>query len=348
MAVENDRPDVSVSDTVRGWREWFPVPQSGGRPWIVRWVLLEANRNAVTGALLTGVFAALILMGTVWTFEMQRLLTETPAVQTILNTLLSGIILLVSIVISINSIALSHDLTSIETQEARIEGIMQYRQEIGEMTNKEVSPTDPASFLEVMGEIMQERAEALKEAAEGTDEEIAEEIEEYIEDVSETVERLGGSFEDASGAEFGVLWLGLEVDYGDYLDRSRALTTTHEDTISESFEERLGELVKAIELFAIGREYFKTLYYSNEVAQLSRTLLVVALPAILFNAGAILAINAELFPTIGIPGISPLLLFVAITFTVSLAPYLILTSYMLRLATVARRTAAAGPFSLTK
>jgi hypothetical protein len=149
---------VSASDTIQGWREWFPVPQSGGRPWIVRWVLLEANRNAVTGALLTGVFAALILMGTVWTFEMQRLLTETPAVQTILNTLLSGIILLVSIVISINSIVLSYDITSIETQEERIEGIMEYRQRIGEMTDREASPTDPASFLEVMGEVIHERA----------------------------------------------------------------------------------------------------------------------------------------------------------------------------------------------
>jgi hypothetical protein len=338
---------MSASDTIQGWREWFPVPTAGGRPWIVRWVLLEANRNAVAGALLTGVFAALVAMGTIWTFEMQRLLTETPAVQTILNTLLSGIILLVSIVISINSIVLSYDITSIETQEERIEGIMEYRQQIGEMTDREVSPTDPASFLEVMGEVIHDRAEALKEVSDGTDEEVAEEIEEYIGEVTGTVERLGGSFESATGAEFGVLWLGLDVDYGDHLDRSRALKTSYGTDMSESFGDRLDELVQAFELFAIGKEYFKTLYYSNEVAQLSRTLLVVSLPAILFNAGAILAINAELFPQMGIPGISPLLLFVAITFTISLAPYLILTSYMLRLATVARRTASAGPFSLT-
>ena len=335
---------MSATDTIRGWREWFPVPMSGARPWIVRWVLLEANRNAVTGALLTGVFATLIVMGTVWTFEMQRLLTETPAVQTILNTLLSGIILLVSIVISINSIALSYDINSIETQEERIEGIMEYRQSIGEMTDKEVSPTDPASFLEVMGEVIRDRAEALKEASDDSDEEIAE----YIEAVFGTVEQLGGSFENASGAEFGVLWLGLDVDYGEHIDRSRAIRSSEGSDMSDPFQDRLDELVRAFELFAIGREYFKTLYYSNEVAQLSRTLLVVSLPAILFNAAAILAINAQLFPTMGIPGVSPLLLFVAITFTISLAPYLILTSYMLRLATVARKTTAAGPFSLTE
>jgi len=38
--------------------------------------------------------------------------------------------------------------------------------------------------------------------------------------------------------------------------------------------------------------------------------------------------------------------FVATVFTIALAPFLVLTAYMLRLATVAQRTAGAGPFSL--
>ena len=54
-----------------------------------------------------------MILGTIWTFEMSRILTETPAVQTILTSLLSGNILLVSIVVSINSIVLSHDITSV-------------------------------------------------------------------------------------------------------------------------------------------------------------------------------------------------------------------------------------------
>ena len=76
------------------------------------------------------------------------------------------------------------------------------------------------------------------------------------------------------------------------------------------------------------------------------TLLVVSLPSILVTAIAILAINANLLPDIWLFGLPPLLTFVAAMFTVALAPFLTLTAYMLRVATVAQRTAGTGLFSL--
>ena len=76
---------MSAVDYYWGLRDWFPVPRRNGRFHVVRWVLLEANRLAVTGALLSFMFSALMLIGWIWTFEMQRVLTETPAVQTILS-----------------------------------------------------------------------------------------------------------------------------------------------------------------------------------------------------------------------------------------------------------------------
>lgn len=79
---------------------------------------------------------------------------------------------------------------------------------------------------------------------------------------------------------------------------------------------------------------------------LSRTLLLVSLPAILVTATTILAINANLLPQVWIFGLSPLLTFVAAAFTAALAPFIILTSYMLRVATVSLRTTATGPFVL--
>lgn len=341
---------VNVFKHLDRWRGWFPVPDSSGRIWLGKWVLLDGNRLAVTGALLTLVFVTVMLVGTLWTFEMRRLLTETAAVQTILNTLLSGIILLVSIVVSINSIVLSHDITSLENQEERIEGIVKFRQNISRLTDSEERPTDPASFLELMAGVIQSRTEDLKEAAEGADEKLAEQVEEYVTEITDTASRIDAP--DESGAEFSVIWLGLEVDYGQHLDRSRSLrgsfgdSTSDESSGSEIFDDRLDELVEAFQLFATGKEYFKTLYYTEEISQLSRTLLVISLPAIMVTASTILAINAELLPGVWVFGLPPLLSFVATTFTISLAPYLVLTSYTLRLATVARQTAGAGPFSV--
>lgn len=331
---------MSLAERFRRWRDWFPIPTRTTGVDIVGWVLLEADRLAVTGALLTMVFASFMGIATFWTFEMQTLLTDTSTVQTILNTFLSGMILLVSIVVSINSIVLSHDITSVKNQEDRIQGAVGFRRDLGELTDGGESPSDPSSFLSVMSRIISRRAESLTSELDGVEQEFAEEIDEYSNEISNAAEELG-AVEETSGAEFAVLWKGIGFDYGMHIERTRRIASSR-GAPSDPFE----DLVDAFELFAIGREYFKTLYYTREVSQLSRTLLVVTLPAILFNASTIIAINGEVLPEGVILGLPPLQTFVAVAFTISLAPYLVLTAYMLRLATVARLTASSGIFSL--
>jgi hypothetical protein len=329
-------------------RRWFPIPGANGQLNLSRWFLLEADRHAVTAALLSLVFLSLMLIGTIWTFKMQRILVETPAVQTILTTMLSGIILLVSIVVSINSIVLSHDITSVETQEDRIESVMEFRQRIGQMTETGESPVNPSSYWELMAEVILQRAKKLEEIQDldSAESELVDEIEEYVESIENTMQALERGSSHVGGAEFGVLWEGLRFDYGEFIDRSDSLQMQYNDQLSDSFRDQFEEVGQAFKLFAIGKEYFNTLYYSQEISELSRTLLFISLPAILVNASAILAINAGLLPNLWIFGLPPLLTFVAFTFTISLAPFVVLTAYMLRLATVARETAVAGPFSL--
>ncbi|MGM0717458.1 MAG: hypothetical protein ACQET5_09835, partial [Halobacteriota archaeon] len=322
------------------WRDWFPVPNWTTGFDLKRWVLLDADRMAVTGALLTVVFVTFMGIATFWTFEMQTLLTDTSTVQTILNTLLSGMILLVSIVVSINSIVLSHDITSVETQENRIQGAIKFRRNLGEMIDDGENPSNPSSFLRAMSRIISARAEALTSELDGVEQEVIEDIDEFAASVSDAAEQLG-AVEETSGAEFAVLWKGIGFDYGSHIERSRLLGSSP-NASSENFD----DLIEAFELFAIGKEYFKTLYYTREVSQLSRTLLVVSLPAILFNASAIFAINGQVLPDGTFLGLPPLQTFVAVAFTVSIAPYLVLTAYMLRLSTVARLTASGGIFSL--
>jgi hypothetical protein len=299
---------------------------------------------AVTGALLTFVFVSFILLGTVWTFEMQNLLTETSTVQTILNTLLSGMILLVSIVVSINSIVLSHDMSSVNNQEDRVKGASSFRRKLSDLSRPEENPSDPTSFLKVMSRAIRERAQRLDDDIDGLDPDGTEEIRAYAASVAEMAEKLG-AVENTDGAEFAVLWKGMEFKYGAQMERSRTLRSVQSGDPG-SMEDRFDSLIDALELFAIGKEYFKTLYYTQEVSKLSQTLLVITLPAILINASTILAINAEVLPDFWLLGVPPLQIFVAAAFTVSLAPYLVLTAYMLRLSAVARLTSSAGIFSL--
>ena len=327
-------------------REWFPIPLDGINIDFRRWILLDASRYAVTGMLLTFTLVSIIVGGELWTFEMQQLLTETDAVQTLLNTLLSGIILLVSIVASISAIVLSYDITSVGAQEERIHEAMKLRQRIGRLAETNESPRDPGAFMHVMATVVKRRAEDLDAAVNESDGEFNDDLKDYVDAVVETAKDVETSIERIDGAEFGVLWEGLNRDYGTHLDRSNEIYVSHGSEFSEDVEEQFERLTEALELFATGKEFFKTLYYAREISHLSRTLLIVALPSIVITATTILAINARILPDIWLFGLPPLLTFVAVAFTIALAPYLVLTSYMLRVATVAYRTTSAGPFVL--
>lgn len=335
---------MGVSDYFRGWRSWFPVPTEDNEIKLIRWLLLDANRYAVTGALLTMTFVSILVIGSLWTLEMRLLLTETQTLQMILNSFLAGIILLVSIVVSINSIVLSYDITHIDTQEDHVIGMMDFQRRVRRISGAEEVPTDPHSFLLVMAETIQQEANNIVDDIEGLDEAFSEEIQEYLEQITGTSKHIETSASDIGGGKFGALWIGFETDFGPMVTRSREITARYEDDLSERGTDHFENLIEALELFAIGREYFITLYYTREIAELSRTLLVVSLPAIVVTASAIFAIDAQLVPEVGVFGLPPLMTFVALSMVIALAPFIVLTAYMLRVATVAQRTANAGPF----
>lgn len=184
---------------------------------------------------------------------MQRILTETSTVENILDTFLSGIILLVSIVVSINSIVLSQDIASIESQEDRIRGVVQFRNDIGQLTEGGESPSDPATFLQITVTVINRRAQALTEGVENLDAEVVEDIQSHAHSVTESID----AFENLNthhGSEFVVLRMALDLNYGPHLDRSRMLRSSHGKTLSEADAEPFDSLVESLQLFAIRRE----------------------------------------------------------------------------------------------
>jgi len=313
-----------------------------------RWFLIRGNRYSVIIILLLFTFLTMLLVGTIWTFQMQQLLTESSAVQSLLNTLLSGIILLVSIVVSTSAIVLSYDITSLDAQSDRVEATMEFRREVERLTDGHESPTDPESFLRAITGIIEVRAEQLAEPPTSADREFERELQAYTQSVMETVSDLNESLDSLEQQQLGALWEGLDVNYGPHLNRSDRFTLDYEDQFTTESREQFDELVSALHLFAMGKEYFKTLYYAREISKLSRALLLISLPTILIVASATLAIDARLLPDFWLFGLPPLLTFVSAIFTVSLAPFATLTAYMLRVATIAKRTASAGPFTLVE
>jgi len=326
-------------------RGWFPVPNRQGRPKLWRWIMLDGRREAVAAALLTTVFVSLLTVATLWSFEMSVLLTEESTVENVLNTFLSGIILLVSVVVSINSIFLSQDMTSVDRQHDRFEGVDEFWQRITELSETSKSPSNLKSFLEVVTITIEENAEQINTVAEETNNAVDADVTELTEEVVQTFDQI--RWEQEHDAEnFSLLWLALKINYGHLLDEAHVRQHACLEDHPDPYQEALDALIESMELFAIGREYFKTMYYTTEVSRFSRVLLITSLPAIIITSSAILAISAGLLPEYWVLGLPPLHSFVATVFTVALVPYIVLTSFVLRLSTVARLTNAEGLVSM--
>jgi hypothetical protein len=310
-----------------------------------QWVLLTGKRMAVAAVLLGLVFVLLVGVSFVRPYNMRDLLTETNAAKMLFSALLSGAILLVSIVVSINSVVLSQEIVDVEEQEERISTTIEYRQSIEEYVDSGVTPAHPDEFLPVILYAIRHKARAFEEvAAETADEAFREQVETFTETVETEIEQARTTLEETRFGSFKVLLAGLNYDYSGQLHVARAFQQRATETLDDASQEAITDLVETLTLFGTARGYFQSLYYKQELARLSSRLLSVSLPVIVFTSYVLLALDAQMFPETTIVGLSPLVLFVSLAYAVALAPYLVLTSYIMRATTVTLRTLAAGPF----
>ena len=344
---DGDSEHRSLDSLIPGDRE----PPSSPFRRVRQWVLLRGERTWVAAMLLAGVFGVLLLTSVVRPLDLQQLLENTNTVQTLFSALLSGSILLVSIVVSINSIVLSEEITDIESQRERIDASIRYRGQIEEFIESDVSPARPAEFLRTILKVIDRQADGIAQIAEkGDNEEFAEEARIFSEEVSREAEKAG---ETLSGAEFGsfnVLLAGLDYDYSWQLHVARRFERKYGHRLGDDQQNAIDDLVETLKVFATGREYFKSLYYKREFARLSSRLLYVALPTVVYISYVMLVLDTSLFPEIWLLfkplRIRPLALFTTFSYTIALAPYVVLTSYVIRAMTVTLQTLASGPFVL--
>jgi len=312
-----------------------------------QWLLLTGSRLAVSVALLGFVFLTILALATVWPLELRALLTETDAAKTLFSALLSGAILLVSIVVSINSIVLSQEITDIENQQERVAATIDYRRHIEDFIQADVTPARPSEFLAAVIYSISRRIADLERVAENSSiDRFEEQVEEFSEQVTAEIGVARSQLHGATIGSFNVLLAGLNYNYSGQLHAARSLKRNFDQELSEEEVATIDGLIDVLQHIATGREYFKSLYHKRELARLSSVLLYVSLPVIVFTSYVILALDANVFPEVQFLGFSPLLLSVVFAYTVALAPYVVLTAYVVRTATITLRTLSAGPFIL--
>lgn len=341
---------LRISDRIEEAREEVAeITPMLGRPEehrIKTWMLLTGDRRTMS-ALLAGIVFASIFALSMWQYEeMFRMFRETDTVQTLLNTLLSGVILLVSVVVSINSVALTQELGSLGTQRERVKESNKFRERLQELLEEHQNPTNPSEILQALLQHISEEAYELQETASNShNEQFAEEVETYVEkDIFAHIRRINEQFKSQQVGMFDVLIAGMSYDYATQLQLGRRIREEFSDALAEQDEQAMEELFDSLQSFAVVHRYFKTLYYQHETSDLSTVLLYTSLPAILFSSYVLLALDANLFPQIVYLQISPLLVFISLAYTVLLVPFIVLTVYMIRLATVTKRTLSSGSF----
>ena len=318
----------------------------------VRWFLLTGDRRVVVCTLLSAVFGLTLSALVALPPGTELLLPDRGTVSTILNTLLSGVILLVSIVVSVASLFVSQELSPLGRQRERIEETREFREQTEAVLDREVSPARPGGFLRAVTQAVLGHAQELEDTVaspahpgvdEATDGDVGADVDAVLELVADDVERVNRTLTETDTGTFDQLLAALEYDYAGQLYAVRRLQSRHAERFSEASEAAVADLTDALQFFAAAREYFKSLYFEREFSNLSADLIYVSLPAIVLVSAVVLAVDIRLLE--GTVGGVPTLLFVAAAgYTVGLAPFLVLTAYVLRVATVSRLTLSAGPF----
>jgi hypothetical protein len=348
MSDDDDSLMADQTDAIRDRTEELSSALThSGENKTKQWFLLTGSRLLVTGVLLAFVFFALLGLSFLNPIGMRNLLNETNAAKTLFSSLLSGAILLVSIVVSINSIVLSQEITDIESQQERISASIEYRRHIEDFIEADVTPARPAEFLNtVMYAISGQMEAVVRMAKDSGNQALQEQVDEFADQVAGEIRQARKTLANARLGAFTVLLVGLNYNYSGQLHAARTLKREFSDELDEEQLSALDNLIETFKHMATGREYFKSLYYKRELARLSSLLLYVSLPVIVFTSYVILALDARLFPEISVFGLSPLLISVIFAYTVALAPYIVLTAFIVRATTITLRTLAAGPFIL--
>ena len=311
-----------------------------------RWILFDGNRERVATALLGAVFTVMLVLGVLWPVGYQELLAETTTVQTIFNTLLSGTILLVSIVVSIAAVGISQELTSLGNQSERVDTIVEFQEQIEDDDIVDVSPARPGQFTAVVLRSIKQRADELQQIDGTAGQEYREEVDRLQTDIHSNTEEVLTTLSRVPDGTTDELLTGLNYDSSWQLYQARRILSKYDDDLTAEEREIIEDLREMLHKLMVSREYFKTLYYKLELSDLSTTLLTVSLPIIVFITYVLLALNSGFFPDVTVAGFTPLTVFISLAYTIALAPYAVLTAYVLRAANVTKRTPEEGPFVL--
>jgi hypothetical protein len=291
-------------------------------------------------------FVGLVLLSFAGLSPFRTLVEDADALQNLFSSMIGPIITGVTLVVTIGQLVLSQELGAVGDQRERMNEAMDFRRDIEDASGMGISPPEPAAFIRELVAATEDSAERLRDVIEDErDEELRERVNEYVDALDEHAETVREEIEDAQFGTFDVIWTALDFNYSWKIFQARKIRDQHSESLSEEANDAIDEMIDMLQFFGPAREHFKTLYFQWELINLSRALLYVAPPALVVVAGMIMYVDTDAV-TGATLGIDNLVLLTSAAFAVGVLPFVVLLAYVLRIATVAQRTLAMGPFIL--
>ncbi|PSQ92301.1 MAG: hypothetical protein BRD52_05395 [Bacteroidetes bacterium SW_4_67_19] len=316
---------------------------SGGR--VGFWLLMGADRRVMAALLTLTVFAALVGLGALDPVPLSEAMLKSDPAQTLFQGLTGAIITSVTLVVTLSQLVLSQEMGPLGDQRRRMEGAMQFRKDSEDLLDEDVAPPEPSGYLRALISAAETRAERLKERASG-DRDADRDLRDYADDLIDNAEKVKGNLEGANFGTFDVLQAALDFNYSWKIYQARTLKDDYGEAFAEHVNDTLEELLSVLRALGPTREHIKTLYFEWTLVDLSRAMIYAALPALIVCIGSLLFVGTPEGFTGATLGVDDALWTVSAAVAISVSPFSILLSYVLRIATVAKRTLAVSTFVL--
>nr|WP_256402003.1 hypothetical protein [Haloarchaeobius litoreus] len=309
------------------------------------WLLLRANRLVVSSVLTCAVFVAFVIAVAFLNPPFSRQIESGDMIDTMFSTMITVIVTGTTLVVTIGQLVLSQENGPLGDQRERMSNAMDFREFTEELIGSP-SPADPSEFLRQIIGVTAQRTTALRESVgENDDENLREEVEEFAESVTGNAETVREQLEGAQFGSFDVVFAALNFNYSWKIFQVERLANEYEASLTEEEHGLLADLKTALSLFGPAREHIKTLYFQWALINLSQMILYAAVPALAVAGIMVAVVDAGTFPGSTL-GLDHIILVVGGAFAVTLVPFMLFVSYVLRIVTIAKRTLAIEPLIL--
>ena len=303
---------------------------------VKRWVFLTGSRTALVVALSLGIAA---LTGVLVVTDVLYVGVGSNLSTVYASGLLSGILTLVTVVLSINQLILSRVFGNPSGLNDTVEGTLEFRSQVEDIAGVRSSPNEPSKFLALVGRTLTDCAKQLGEDLNEHAVDAAE-ARQLVDDLTDYGEHLAGAGE--TDDPFEVIVIGLGTTYAEHLSETRRLQTAADELWGEETG-TLDDVLALLQTVATMRQFFKTLTIQQDLARLSRRLIYTGFAALLgaYYLSQVYT-SASSLPTTLPAAWLPLVTSVAAG--VILSPFVVLVAYLLRVATVTLYTVSVGSF----